>query len=133
MNRILILLGSLLLASCPALGIGGGSVDLAKTADTVMLYRKDVELLAPLAKPETQAKVAKLVAEIVKVEDALRAAAAGGPVVDVTTAAKAALALAAHIASTLPDGSDLRFAIALAQVALNHLVAAEFGSVEAPQ
>ena len=126
MNRILILLGSLLLTSCAALGSG---VDLAKVADTVMLYRQDVELLAPLAKPETQAKVAQLVAEVVKVEDALRAAAAGGPVVDVTTAAKAALALAAHVAGMLPEDNDLRFAIALAQVVLNHLAATEFEQV----
>ena len=120
---------ALLLTSCALFGDPAG-VDFAKVANTVDLYRQDVAALAPLASPELQAKLAELDAAVLRVEGALQAAGAGGPVHDVTTAAQAALAVAGLIADSLPSENDLRFAIAVAQVILNHVAAAEFAEVK---
>lgn len=113
-------LATLLLSACAAFG---EPVDLGKVADRVALYRADVTFLAPLASPELQARLVELEVAMLQVETALRA---GGVVDDVTSAAKAALAVAAVIAAQLPPENDLRFAIGLAQVLLNHLAAGEF-------
>lgn len=123
---LLFLLLAPLLQSCPALGLGPDQVDLVVLADQVEVYRNDLAILAPLADPKLQAKLIELDIAIVEVENALRAAGAGGPVHDVTSAAKAALSIAAVIVQDLPKADNLRFAIAAAQVVLNHIAAAQF-------
>lgn len=92
-------------------------VDLAAVADEVALYRADVEDLASLYPPETQAKLLDLVAEMRAVEDALRAGDA------MAASSVAALALEAadqFLAATDPE-NGARIYVLLAKVALRHL------------
>lgn len=119
MNRLLAIISATLLSSCALFGSVGP--DLGALADEVALYRADVHALAPLASPDTQAKLVKLDAAIVKVEMALRAADQGGPLADVYDYARAALTIADMIALELAPDSDLRFAVAIARVVLNHI------------
>ena len=103
---------------------------LEQIAEEVELYRQDLLTLAPLASPELQETLVELDRRMLEIEKALQAASHGGPVHDITSAAQAALDLAAVIAAALPAENDLRFAIAVAQIALRHLAAAEFSEIQ---
>lgn len=117
------LLALLLLTSCALFRPGGP--DLGALADEVALYSGDVEAVAPLASPELQDDLARLLVALDRVEAALRAADTGAPLQSVYDYAKAALSIADAIALELAPDSDLRFAIALARVFLNHLAAGQ--------
>lgn len=115
------LLLALALSSCALFRPGGP--DLGALADEVALYRGDVVALAPLAPPDLQDDMLDLQVAMVEVEAALRAADQGEPLQDAYDYARAALAIADAIAARLPEGNDLRFAVAVARVLLNHLAA----------
>lgn len=116
----------LLFSSCALLSPGPEGVDLAQLADEIALYRQDVQDLAPVASPETKAKIAQIAAAIVEVELALRAAAAEtGPVSDAIEAARAALVLADALIPTTPEGSDLRLYLGVARIVLRHVAAGQ--------
>jgi hypothetical protein len=118
-------LAACLLASCASTG-GGGGHDLAQLAKQVELVRLDVMDLAYLAQPETQEDLRAFSLTVMDVEAALRIAAEGGSVSSVTAAAEAALLIAERLVARAEPGSDLRFCLALARIAMRHIAAARF-------
>jgi hypothetical protein len=125
MKRFLLL--TLLLVSpgvsaCALFRPGPEGVDLAKVADEIEIYRKDIELASALAKPETQAKLMQLDRQVVELQRVLRLAATGGPITDVKSAALAALKIASELVSV--EG-DLKFYLTAAMIFLNHVSAGQ--------
>lgn len=114
------------LAACHS--TGGGGIDYQATADTIALYRQDVQDVIFLASPETQARVQALAHDLQRVEEALRMADTGSA----SSAASSALALADALVAELAPESEVRFYVALAKIALRHVQAAQFSEVVPP-